>query len=121
MGGVVAAIAVALLLIWSSTAAAAPNGATGKKVHQAVKGLFEKYDLPSTIYGVWKKGEPIATGALGQAQPGVPATKADHFKVGNVGESMTVTLLLQFVDKGRSASTPRSRSGSRTCAPGLRA
>jgi len=31
----------------------------------------------------------------------VAATKADHFRVGNILESMTVTLLMQLVDKGR--------------------
>jgi D-alanyl-D-alanine carboxypeptidase len=41
------------------------------------------------------------TGAIGQALPGVPATRDLHFRICNVGESMTTTLLLRYVEQRR--------------------
>jgi hypothetical protein len=55
----------------------------------------------STLFRVWKDGGRLASGAFGDARPGVPATRADHFRIGNTGESLIVTLLLQLVDDGR--------------------
>ena len=93
---------LAALLITASAAtpvsAAAPDGA---KVERTVRALFDKYPLRGMVYGVWEDGRPLAVDALGQAKPGVPATTDDHFRTGNVTESMTVTLLLQFVDEGK--------------------
>ncbi len=77
-----------------------------------------KYDLPAIIYGAWKNGRPITTGAIGQAQPGVPLTTDHHFKVGNVGESMIVTLLLQYVKEGKvSLDDPISKWFPDMCVP----
>ena len=81
-----------------SASAATPSG---KKVTRTVRALSEKYPLRSTLFGVWKKGRRLASGALGWSRPGVPATRADHFRIGNVTESLTTTLLLQLVDEGR--------------------
>ena len=94
-------LALALLLVSSGPASAASRGSTGDEVTAAVQQLFDSQPLNATIYGVWKGGKPIATGALGEAAPGVPATKADHFRIGNVTESMTITLLMQLVDRGK--------------------
>ncbi len=93
-------IAAVLLAIGAAqpASAAAPSA---ERVARAVQAMYEKYPLRSTIFGVWVRGHPLVRGALGQAQPAVPATRRDHFRVGNVTQSMTVTLLLQLVEEGR--------------------
>ena len=93
---------LAVLLISASApqpASAAP--ASGKKVERTVRALFDEYPLRGTVYGVWENGRQLAVDALGQAKPGVPATTEDHFRIGNITESMTVTVLLQLVDEGK--------------------
>jgi len=97
---VVCATAAAFLLVTVGSASAGLESGKGKRVDQFVEQTAAKYDLPATIYGVWKNGREVTTGAIGEAQPGIPLTTDDHFKVGNVGESMTVTLLMQFVKQG---------------------
>ena len=116
--GVALALTLTLLLASAGSASAASEPNAGKRIDRIVKQQSEKYQLPETIYGVWKEGRPITTGALGEAQRGVPATKADHFKVGNVGESMTVTLLLEYVKEGKvSLDDPISTWFPHMCLP----
>jgi D-alanyl-D-alanine carboxypeptidase len=79
-------------------AAATPSA---KNVTRTVRALKKRYPLRSVIFGVWVNGRRLATGALGESRKGVRATKADHFRIGNVTESFTTTLLLQLVDQGR--------------------
>ena len=61
--------------------------------------LFRRNGLNAMVFGVWVKGRPLVSGALGSAMQGVPATRAMHFRIGNVTESMTTTLLLQDVER----------------------
>ncbi len=70
------------------------------KLAETVGDLMKQYSLQATVYGVWRDGTAVATGALGTASPEVPATDADHFRIGNVTEAITTTLLLQLVDRG---------------------
>jgi CubicO group peptidase (beta-lactamase class C family) len=51
------------------------------------------------VYGVWKNGKPLITGAVGQEVPGLRASKAMHFRIGNVMEAFTTTLLLRLADQ----------------------
>jgi D-alanyl-D-alanine carboxypeptidase len=81
-----------------SASAATPSD---KKITRTVRAVTEKYPVRSTLFGVWKNGSRLVTGALGESRPGVPATRADHFRIGNATESLTATLLLQLVDDGR--------------------
>lgn len=53
------------------------------------------------MYGAWINRRTLASGALGEARPGVAVTRADHFRIGNTTETFTTTLLLQLVDQGR--------------------
>jgi D-alanyl-D-alanine carboxypeptidase len=72
--------------------------------------LFHSQGLNSMVFGVWKNGRPVVTGALGSGMQGVPATQNMHFRVGNVTESMTTTLLLQYVQRRKvSLSDPVSK------------
>ena len=57
--------------------------------------------IAGVTYGVWVKGKPVVTGALGEAQGQVPATRRDHFRTGNIGEAMMTTVLLELVDQGK--------------------
>jgi D-alanyl-D-alanine carboxypeptidase len=83
----------------AQTATAAPP--TGGRVAQAVRVLMHRYPLRSVLYGVWINGRPLVVGAVGESQPGVAASTADHFRIGNTTESLTTTLLLQLVDERR--------------------
>ena len=94
-------MAIVLVVAVGAAPHAGAANADAKKVDRTVQALVEKYPLRGAVYGVWVKGRPLTTGAVGWAKPGVPATTDDHFRVGNVTESMTVTLLLQYVDEGR--------------------
>lgn len=97
--GVLAVLTVVTAVCGPSTATAASP--SGKKITRTVRAVDEKYPVRSTLFGVWKNGQRLVSGALGQSRPGVPATKADHFRIGNATESLLTTLLLQFVDDGR--------------------
>ena len=92
-------IVVTMVVGGVQTASAATP--SGKKITRGVHAVTEKYPVRSTLFGVWKDGRRLASGALGKSRPGVPATRADHFRIGNITESLTVTLLLQLVDDGR--------------------
>ncbi len=97
--GTACALIVAVISIGGvqRASAAAPSA---KRITETVSALSEKYPVRSTLYGVWVDGRPLVTGALGKARPGVAATKAAHFRIGNATESFTTSLLLQFVDDG---------------------
>jgi D-alanyl-D-alanine carboxypeptidase len=97
--GLFAALAMAAGV--AQPASAAPP--SGNDVTRAVHGLAAKLPVRSTLFGVWVKGRPLVTGALGESKPGVRATRAHHFRIGNVTESFTTTLLLQLVDEGRAS------------------
>jgi D-alanyl-D-alanine carboxypeptidase len=95
-----------LALIAVAVAVSGPHGASaaqpsGKKITRTVRGLMERFPLRSTLFGVWVNGRRLAGGALGESQPGVSATTRDHFRIGNVTESIMTTLLLRLVDQGR--------------------
>ncbi|SFS15176.1 CubicO group peptidase, beta-lactamase class C family [Microbacterium sp. cf046] len=65
-----------------------------------VRSVFESESLGSVIIGVWRAGDPLLVGALGETLTGVPATVDMHHRTGNVGHSMVETVLLQQVEKG---------------------
>ena len=65
-----------------------------------VQSIFDSESLGSVIIGVWRDGEPIVVGALGESLTGVPATVDMHHRTGNIGHSFLSTLLLQQVEKG---------------------
>lgn len=67
----------------------------------AVRKLQEQYSLRAVVFGVWDGRKELVSGALGNAYPGVRADRRMHFRVGNVTEALTSTLLLQLVDEGK--------------------
>jgi CubicO group peptidase (beta-lactamase class C family) len=71
-----------------------------RQAADVVESVFESEHLGSVIIGVWRDGDPIVVGALGESMAGVPATVDMHHRTGNIGHSMTTTILLQQVEKG---------------------
>jgi len=78
-----------------------PSDPKGTQVAGLVEKLRKQYKLNASIFGVWKGDGELVTGADGEALPGVPATRDFHFRICNVTETMTTTLLLQYVDDGK--------------------
>lgn len=78
-----------------------PSDPKGTQVAGLVEKLRKQYKLNASIFGVWKGDDELVTGADGAALPGVPATRDLHFRICNVTETMTTTLLLQYVDDGK--------------------
>src|SRR5262249_50509852 len=78
-----------------------PSDPKAAQVAVLVEELRRRYKLNASIFGVWEGGDQLATGAIGEALPGVPATRDLHFRICNVTESMTTTLLLKYVDEGK--------------------
>jgi D-alanyl-D-alanine carboxypeptidase len=95
----IALLSVMMAVSVAQTATAAPP--SGGRVARTVRVLMHRYPLRSVVYGVWINGRRLVIGALGESQPGVAATTADHFRIGNTTESLTTTLLLQLVDERR--------------------
>jgi CubicO group peptidase (beta-lactamase class C family) len=71
------------------------------RIERTVRALLQRYPLRALVLGVWRGVRRLAGGVLGESQPGVLATTADHFRIGNVTESFTTTLLLGLVDQRR--------------------
>jgi D-alanyl-D-alanine carboxypeptidase len=72
-----------------------------RQVADLIERQRKRNKLNASIFGVWKGGKQLVTGAIGEALPGVPATRDLHFRICNVTESMTTTLLLRYVEEGR--------------------
>jgi len=79
----------------------AKGNARASKVLATIRALQSQYSLKSVIFGAWEGGTQVISGALGTSYPGVPATRAMHFRIGNVTETFETTLLLQLVDRGK--------------------
>jgi CubicO group peptidase (beta-lactamase class C family) len=95
---VVAVVALSSVLTGASVGATRPDP-RASRVATSMRQLFRGGALNSMVFGVWVDGRPLVTGALGSALQGVPATRDMHFRIGNVAESMTTTLLLKYVEQ----------------------
>lgn len=65
-----------------------------------LRSQFEQEQLSAVIAGVWRDGEPVLFGALGDTMPGVPATPDMHHMLGNLSTPMFTTAFLQQVQAG---------------------
>lgn len=65
----------------------------------AVRRTFTDAHLGAIVVGVWRDGEPLVVGALGESIPGSPATTEMHLPVGNLSASYLTTVFLQLVDE----------------------
>lgn len=87
----------------STTTAAQPSGKDPRsaKLTAAMRASYARYKFRAGVFGVWEGGRAIATGAVGSAFPGQPATTGAHFRIGNTAESVLTNMLLQYVDAGK--------------------
>ena len=74
--------------------------AEAQEAADVVQSLFESESLGAVIIGVWRAGEPVLVGALGESLTGVPATVDMRHRTGNIGHSLVETVLLQQVENG---------------------
>jgi D-alanyl-D-alanine carboxypeptidase len=75
-------------------------GRTARDAAALVRSTFADAKLGALIVGVWKDGEPVVEGALGQSQAGVAATVDMHHITGNITAAALTTILLELVDRG---------------------
>lgn len=73
----------------------------GAKVVRTVRAVRAERKTKATVFGVWRGRRMLATGALGERMPGVPATRDVYLRISNVTETMMSTLLLQLVEDGK--------------------
>lgn len=91
----------------TATQTSAPEATVTRAAHPEeerivaiVRSKLAELDLSGVVYGVWRDGEELAVGALGQSPIGVPATPDMQVRVGQPMESMLSTVLLQLDEEG---------------------
>jgi CubicO group peptidase (beta-lactamase class C family) len=80
---------------------AARGDGRGRAVFALIRSMRRQYSLRAVVFGAWQGRSRIVTGAVGNALPGVPATRGLHLRIGNVTESFETTLLLRLVQQRR--------------------
>lgn len=65
-----------------------------------VQAQFEHRHLAALLVRVLIDGQPVASHALGEARPGVPATQAGHFRNGAVAITYMSALMLRLQEEG---------------------
>ena len=76
------------------------DDAIAEELAGILRSQFAADELSAVIAGVWRDGEPVLFGALGESMPGVPATPDMHHMLGNLTTPMLTTVVLQQVDAG---------------------
>ncbi len=71
------------------------------EVVDVMRRVARRFDATGAVFGVWIDGREIVSGAAGEALPQVPARRDQHFRIGNVTQTMTTTLLLKYVEQGK--------------------
>jgi D-alanyl-D-alanine carboxypeptidase len=56
---------------------------------------------PALYVGVWDPEKGTYLTAIGEAQPGQPATIEDHYRIGSTTKTFTASVILQLVDEGK--------------------
>ena len=93
--------ATAVLVAFAAAQPVRAASPSGQQIASAVRKLKQQYHLRSVYFGVWVAGRRLAGGTLGESAPGMKATPADHFRIGNITETFETTLLLKLVEQGR--------------------
>ena len=68
-----------------------------------IEGKLTEDDLRAVVLGVQRGDQVLALGAVGDATTGVPATREDHYTVGNISAGFLTTALLLLVEDGKLA------------------
>ena len=79
--------ATAVLVSFAAAQPVRAASPSGKQIASAVRKLKQQYHLRSVYFGVWVGGRRLASGTLGASAPGVKATPADPFRIGNITET----------------------------------
>lgn len=95
----------------AESAGACPDGtsghdglcvASGDDAAQAAALVRETFDdarLGSITVEVWRDGDPVVVGSLGDSLPGIPATTGMYHPIGNISATFLTTVFLQLVDE----------------------
>jgi D-alanyl-D-alanine carboxypeptidase len=94
---------VGLFLLVAPSAAAAFTPAQEAQMRQAVEEYASEAGYPGLVAGVWQRGVGSFVEATGIAnlQTGAPLGAGGHYRIGSNTKTMTATLLLQLVNRGR--------------------
>lgn len=74
-----------------------------KELETTVQRLIDEHDIPGVIVGVWIPGKGEWVSALGFADKKIKEKMRldDHFRIGSITKTFTITALLQLQDKGK--------------------
>lgn len=70
---------------------------------ESIEGKLAENDLRAVVLGVRRGEQVLAQGAVGDATTDVPATREDHYTVGNISAGFLTTALLLLVEDGKLA------------------
>jgi D-alanyl-D-alanine carboxypeptidase len=59
------------------------------------------FEPPALYVGIWDPEKGSYLTAIGEAQPGQPATIDDHYRIGSTSKTFTAAVILQLVDEGK--------------------
>ncbi len=105
---VIALVLFALVPSHGTLASARQPGAA--KIKSVMSTLISEHDYRAHIFGVWRGGQRVVSGAAGSSQDGVRARTDMHFRAGNTGGSMVAVALYRLAEQGRvSLDDPLSR------------
>jgi CubicO group peptidase (beta-lactamase class C family) len=74
--------------------------AAARDIRRIAKRFAHANDLRAAIIQINTKNRPLLTTSLGQSAPGIPATERMNFRIGAVGITYEINLLLQLRDQG---------------------
>jgi D-alanyl-D-alanine carboxypeptidase len=85
---------------------AAPASSPGphtdvNQVRSILRAESTKAQTRAVIFGMWLGDKEILTEALGESEPGVPATTAMHYRIGGISETFLSTVLLLLSEQGQ--------------------
>jgi CubicO group peptidase (beta-lactamase class C family) len=94
------------LLLWAallSTDGYAQSGGSGASLDPILRPYLMRYDLPAVAAAIVKKGELVASGAVGTRRAGTssPVTVEDRFHIGSDTKAMTSLIAAMLVEGGR--------------------
>jgi D-alanyl-D-alanine carboxypeptidase len=98
-----AAVLAVTTLLAAVPAASAFTPEQDAELQRIVEDIREAVDYPGVVAGVWQEGNGGFTTAVGEGRlsPSRPLTVRDHFRIGSNTKTMTATLVLQLVERGR--------------------
>src|SRR5262245_61242953 len=98
-----ASCAPGTVAISAEDACVARGDRRGRVIVARAREEMRRDNLRAAIFGVWIDARELVSAALGESEPGVPATRDMHFRIGDPAEAMSSTLLLKLVEEQRIA------------------